>query len=112
VKAHASIPLLRTEPIPSKGKLAGELVLAPPSLKTQPRARGARTALVSGATRVRGSRRFLAFDRGFPLGEEADWPATLETVSETGARRVIALGAHAGALARFLRETRGLEAHA
>jgi putative mRNA 3-end processing factor len=52
--------------------------------------------------RIRGVRRQRAFDRGFVLSDHADWPAVLETIVETGARRVLATHGHAEPLARFL----------
>ena len=61
-------------------------------------------AFVSGLMRVRGIRRQRAFDRGFVLSDHADWPALLDTITATGAARVIATHRHAGPLARFLRE--------
>ena len=42
-------------------------------------------AFVSGLMRVRGVRRQRAYDRGFVLSDHADWPALLETVTDTGA---------------------------
>jgi putative mRNA 3-end processing factor len=61
--------------------------------------------------RVRGTRRRKSVDRGFVLSDHADWPALLETIEETGARRVLVAGRYADALARFLVE-QGREAEA
>ena len=47
-------------------------------------------------------------DRGFVISDHADWPALLDTITATGAGRVIATHGHADSLARFLRE-HGLE---
>ncbi|HJZ85265.1 MAG TPA: ligase-associated DNA damage response exonuclease [Polyangia bacterium] len=98
-----------------KGRaFAGELVLAPPS------ARGSvwmrrfgehETGFASGWMRVRGTRRRQGYDRGFALSDHADWPSLLQTVRETGARRVLTMHGFAEPLARHLRE-QGVEASA
>ncbi|HZA33460.1 MAG TPA: hypothetical protein VE505_00965, partial [Vicinamibacterales bacterium] len=51
-----------------------------------------------------------SFDRGFELSDHADWPALLRTVEESGAHRVLATHGSSEPLARYLRETRGLNA--
>ena len=66
-------------------------------------------AFASGLMRVRGVRRQRAFDRGFVLSDHADWPALLDTIAATGARRVLATHGHAEPLARYLSEL-GLDA--
>ncbi len=91
---------------------AGRVVLAPPSalgtpwMKRFPRAS---TALVSGWMRVRGRRRWRGVDRGFVISDHADWPALLDTIAATGARRVVTTHGYADVLARHLRE-QGLDA--
>ena len=97
---------------PRARKFAGELVLAPLSARGTPwmRRLGVHSdAFASGLMRVRGVRRQRAFDRGFVLSDHADWPALLDTIAETGARRVLATHGHAEPLARYLRE-QGLDA--
>jgi putative mRNA 3-end processing factor len=92
---------------PRGTSLAGELVLAPPSARGTPwmrRLGELSDALTSGLMRVRGVRRQRAYDRGFVISDHADWPALLDTITATGARRVIATHGHAEPLARFLRE--------
>jgi putative mRNA 3-end processing factor len=59
--------------------------------------------------RVRGVRRQRAYDRGFVLSDHADWPALLDTITATGASRVLATHGHADTLARYLRD-QGLDA--
>jgi putative mRNA 3-end processing factor len=66
-------------------------------------------AFASGLMRVRGVRRQRAFDRGFVLSDHADWPGLLQTITESGASRVLATHGHAEPLARHLRG-RGLDA--
>ncbi len=92
---------------PRGTSFAGELVLAPPSARGTPwmrRLGDLSDALASGLMRVRGVRRQRAYDRGFVLSDHADWPALLDTIVATGARRVLATHGHAEPLARFLRE--------
>jgi putative mRNA 3-end processing factor len=111
----AGVRMLPVEPLierPRGTSLAGELVLAPPSARGTPwmrRLGDLSDALASGLMRVRGVRRQRAYDRGFVLSDHADWPAILDTISGTGAGRVLATHGHAEPLARHLRE-QGLEA--
>ena len=103
------IRLLATRPLIDKPRgtsFAGELVLAPLSARGTPwmrRLGDISDAFVSGLMRVRGVRRQRAFDRGFVLSDHADWPAILQTISETGATRVLTTHGHAEPLARFLK---------
>ncbi len=96
-------------------RFAGELVLAPPSSAGTPwmrrfgAAKEFETGFASGWMRVRGIRRRRGYDRGFVLSDHADWDELLQTVQETGARRVLATHGYSEVLARYLRE-RGLEA--
>jgi putative mRNA 3-end processing factor len=88
----------------------GRVVIAPPSAMNTPwlkRFPDAATAMVSGWMRVRGTRRWKGVDRGFVLSDHADWPALLETIEATGARRVLATHGYADTLARVCAE-RGL----
>ena len=111
----AGIAMLAAETLidrPRGTSLAGELVLAPLSARGTPwmrRLGDLSDALTSGLMRVRGVRRQRAYDRGFVLSDHADWPALLDTITATGAGRVIATHGHAEPLARFLRE-QGLDA--
>ncbi|HJU41700.1 MAG TPA: ligase-associated DNA damage response exonuclease [Vicinamibacterales bacterium] len=92
---------------PRGTSLAGELVLAPLSARGTPwmrRLGDLSDAFASGLMRVRGVRRQRAYDRGFVLSDHADWPALLDTISQTGAGRVIATHGHAEPFARYLKE--------
>lgn len=92
---------------------AGELVLAPITARgsTWMRRLGAhQSAFASGHMQVRGTRRRRGFDRGFVLSDHADWPGLLQTIQETGARRVFATHGHRETLARYLGEALGLDA--
>lgn len=94
----------------------GGLIVAPPAaLNTKWVQRftgpgGLRTAMVSGWMTVRGRRRWRAHDAGFVLSDHADWPGLLETIDRCGARRVGVTHGSAEVLARFLRESRQLDA--
>jgi putative mRNA 3-end processing factor len=108
----AMLPVSSATEQPRGTKFGGELVLAPLSARgtTWMRRLGEHSdAFASGLMRVRGVRRQRAFDRGFVLSDHADWPALLQTISETGAGRIYATHGHAEPLARFLRAA-GLDA--
>jgi putative mRNA 3-end processing factor len=115
VYRQAGIEMLPVESAtdqPKGTKFAGELVLAPLSARGTPwmrRLGDHSDGFASGLMRVRGVRRQRAFDRGFVLSDHADWPALLQTISETGSGRVLATHGFAEPLARHLREN-GLEA--
>jgi putative mRNA 3-end processing factor len=101
------LPVSSATEQPRGTKFAGELVLAPLSARGTPwmrRLGDHSDAFASGLMRVRGVRRQRAFDRGFVLSDHADWPALLQTITETGASRVLATHGHADPLARHLRE--------
>ena len=99
------LPTLALIDKPRGTSFAGELVLAPLSARGTPwmrRLGDISDGFVSGLMRVRGVRRQRAFDRGFVLSDHADWPALLETIHDTGARRVLASHGHAEPFARYL----------
>ena len=91
-------------------------IVAPPSAHGGPGQRrlasagGMRTAMVSGWMSLRGRRRWRGTDRGFVLSDHADWGGLLETIERSGATRVLATHGYASQLARFLRESRGMDA--
>jgi putative mRNA 3-end processing factor len=103
------IAMLATQRLIDKPRgtsFAGELVLAPLSARGTPwmrRLGEISDAFVSGLMRVRGVRRQRAFDRGFVLSDHADWPSILQTITETGAERILATHGHTEPLARFLK---------
>jgi len=107
---EAGIPMLETRRIadePRGSDFAGELVLAPPSAAGSPwirRFRHAQQGFASGWMRIRGNRRRRNYDRGFVVSDHADWPALLQTVRQTGARRIIATHGATDALVRALNE--------
>jgi putative mRNA 3-end processing factor len=106
---EAGIDMLRTLPATVDGprKLAGALVLAPPSAagSTWMRRFGEhRTGCCSGWMRIRGDRRRRGYDRGFVLSDHADWPSLLRTCGETGAKRILLTHGYTDALCRYLNE--------
>ena len=75
------------------------------------RFRSPETGFASGWMRVRGIRRGRGWDRGFVISDHADWRGIVETVHETGARRVLATHGRTDVLVRYLEEA-GLTAAA
>jgi putative mRNA 3-end processing factor len=109
----AGIQLLPTRLIGDETRFAGELILAPITARGSPwmkRFGDCETAFASGLLRVRGTRRRRGFDRGFVISDHADFHGILKTVEETGCSRVLVAHGHRDALARYLREVRGLDA--
>jgi putative mRNA 3-end processing factor len=111
----AGVAMAPTIPVAEtmKGRsFAGELILAPEMAigTTWMRRFGSHeTGFASGWMRVRGNRRRRSFDRGFEISDHADWPALLQTIRESGARRVRLTHGYGDPLARYLRD-QGLEA--
>lgn len=64
----------------------------------------------SGWMQIRSMRRSGDFDRGFVLSDHSDWAGLLRCVHESGATRVGVTHGQTEVLARYLRETRGLQA--
>lgn len=116
---QAGVKMLPTCSVSDAGKYrpedyAGQLIIAPPGShgSTWMRRFGrCSTGFCSGWMAVRGNQRRRAYDRGFVLSDHADWPALLNTIAETGARRVLVTHGHADPLVRYLNE-QGLEAAA
>ena len=112
---EAGIHMLPTRRIDLKDRKAdyrGRLIVAPPGASGSTwmrRFKNASTGFCSGWMRVRGNRRRRGYDRGFVLSDHADWPGLLQTIEETGARRVLTTHGQSAALVRLLRE-RGLDA--
>ncbi|HEY0334199.1 MAG TPA: ligase-associated DNA damage response exonuclease [Stenotrophomonas sp.] len=110
VYRQAGIAMIETEPVAEQARsvdFAGRLVMAPPSAAGSAwlrRFRRAQQGFASGWMRIRGNRRRRNYDRGFVLSDHADWPALLQTIADTGARRIIATHGSTEALLRHLRE--------
>jgi putative mRNA 3-end processing factor len=116
IYAEKKIPMLPFLPIGEKkeGKnFAKELILAPPSAAGTPwlkRFPTFRTASASGWMQVRGTRRRKGMDQGFVLSDHADWEGLLQTIEESQAKIVLTAHGSSDVLARYLRETKGLDA--
>jgi putative mRNA 3-end processing factor len=101
------LPVSAATERPRGTSYAGELVLAPLSARGTPwmrRLGDLSDAFASGLMRVRGVRRQRGYDRGFVISDHADWPALLQTVTASGASRVLATHGYAEPFARHLLE--------
>lgn len=107
--------VLRAGPATAAELAGAGLVVCPPSASGTPWIRrfagpdGLRLGFVSGWMQVRGRRRWQSVDRGFVLSDHADWDGLLRTVRASGARRVGVTHGSTAVLARYLRESMGLE---
>lgn len=106
---QAGVSMLPTEPVGNQPKFfdwRGRLVLAPPGAAGTPwmkRFKPYAAGFASGWMRVRGSRRRQAWDRGFVLSDHADWDGLLQSIEQSGARRVLAMHGNTDALIETLR---------
>ncbi len=92
---------------------AGKLVLCPPSAHRSPwmkRFKSPQTAFASGWMAIRGQKTRRGYERGFVLSDHADWPSLVRTIEETKARTVLVTHGSSDALARYLRESKGMDA--
>ena len=112
----AGVPMTPSRPVsdlPRKDKLAGRLVLAPPSAHRSSwmrRFKTPQTGFASGWMAVRGARRRRGYERGFVLSDHADWAGLVRTVRESGARKVYVTHGQSEVLARYLQESEGIDA--
>ena len=98
----------------SKQNFAGELILAPPSVigtAWMNRFGAYSTGFASGWMAVRGNRRRQSYDRGFVLSDHADWDGLIQTIRESGAKKVYATHGNSEHLTRYLCEL-GIDAQA
>lgn len=92
--------------------LAGEFILAPPSIRDESwfaKLGAYETAFASGWMQGNRSTFGGRYDRGFVLSDHADWDGLNQTIRETGAKRVF-VQHREGALIRHLRKL-GIDAH-
>lgn len=90
-----------------KEDLKGSMVLAPPSTHGSPWIRKMVpyvTGSASGWMAFRGARRRRAIDKGFVLSDHCDWDGLLESISATGAQKVICTHGYTDIFSRYLRE--------
>lgn len=102
------IPMIPTLPASDFDKnIKGQLVLAPPAALSSTWARKFNpfeTGFASGWMRIRGNKRRKAYDQGFVISDHADWPALLQTVRETAAKKIYVTHGYTDELSRHLRE--------
>ncbi|MGB4859968.1 MAG: ligase-associated DNA damage response exonuclease [Dokdonella sp.] len=107
---EAGIAMLPGEPVMDSAKsrdFAGELIIAPPSAAGSPWIRrfgNSSLGFASGWMQVRGNRRRRGWDRGFVVSDHADWPALIDTVRATGAKRILPTHGNTDALVAYLCE--------
>ncbi|HUS95554.1 MAG TPA: ligase-associated DNA damage response exonuclease [Hyphomicrobiaceae bacterium] len=90
---------------PDQEKLAGEIVMCPPSAladKWSRRFAEPLTAFASGWMRVRGRARQRGVELPLVISDHADWPGLVKTISETGAAEVWVTHGREAALVRQL----------
>lgn len=110
------IKLIPFKPVSESAKgrsFAQDLILAPPSAMGTPwmkRFSSCRTAFASGWMEVRGTRRRKALDKGIILSDHADWNGLIQTIDETKAKIVLTTHGNTATLARYLCETKNLDA--
>jgi putative mRNA 3-end processing factor len=83
------------------------MVIAPPAADNSPWLHSLGetcTGIASGWMLLRGTRRWRAADRGFPLSDHADWDGLVASVRATGAERVLVTHGYAAQFARWLNE--------
>ena len=102
--------------VPPRARRVGNgraLVIAPPSVLGSSWLNlfgESSVAMASGWMTLRGVRRRRGFDKGFAVSDHADFPGLLAAIDATGARRVLVTHGFSDSLARYLRETRSLDA--
>jgi len=112
----AQVPMTPSRPvsdIPRAESLAGRLILAPPSAHRSSwmrRFRSPQTGFASGWMAVRGARRRRGYDRGFILSDHADWPGLIQTIRDSGARKVYVTHGQSEVLARYLKDVESIDA--
>ncbi len=116
VYREAGVALSRTEALSGAaraGAIRGKLILIPPGAATGlslSKLGDFQSGFASGWMRLSRTGRSRRYDRGFVLSDHADWNGLLRSVDETGARRVYVMHGQNEAFARYLRESRGIDA--
>ncbi len=110
VYRQAGIALAPTQlvaEVPVDTDFGGRLVLAPPSAQDSAwcrRFRQFEQALASGWMLLRGNRRRRNLQRGFVISDHADWQELIDTITQCGAKRVMATHGNTDALIPYLQE--------
>lgn len=104
---------VRKVPLDNTEKFSGAMILCPPSALGSvwnKRLSPKKVAFASGWMRLRGNRRRKGYERGFVISDHADWPSLIQTVEETGCKKVYFTHGHTDAIVRYLRE-KGIKAY-
>jgi putative mRNA 3-end processing factor len=99
--------------IPSNTPLRGVFAILPPGAASNPilrRLAPYETGFASGWMKVNRKKEMRRFDRSFVMSDHADWPSLIQTVKETGAKKVYVMHGDNEILARYLTENQ-FEAH-
>lgn len=89
------------------GLLRGSLIITPGSSDAIPAMRRAApftTAAASGWMALRGNRRRFASDKGFVMSDHVDWPDLVQTIKDTGAKRIFVTHGYSAIFVRWLCE--------
>ena len=91
--------------VPTDTDFAGRMVLAPPSAQDSAwlkRFKQVEQGFASGWMLLRGNRRRRNMQRGFVISDHADWQELVDTITESGAQRVLATHGNTNALIPYL----------
>lgn len=113
-EAGYHFPGERLLPGPGRSIPEDAIIVAPPSVLGTPWLRNLspyRTGLCSGWMQLRGTRRRYGVDRGFVLSDHGDWGQLNEAILASHAGTVYVTHGYEQAMARWIRESLGLEAH-
>jgi putative mRNA 3-end processing factor len=90
-----------------KRSWGGAMIVAPTSARGSPWLRrfgDFSSAFVSGWMQIRGARRRRSVDRGFALSDHADWPALIEVIRSSDAKRILVTHGAVDPMVRWLNE--------
>jgi putative mRNA 3-end processing factor len=90
-----------------KEQLLGSIVIAPPSVNGSSWIRRMTpfvTGSASGWMAFRGAKNRNALDKGFPLSDHCDFQGLLDSISATGAEKIIATHGYSDLFSKYLRE--------
>jgi putative mRNA 3-end processing factor len=112
-KTGLSWPNVEKVPLETKIKMAGDMILCPPSAlgsSWAKRLTPKKVAFASGWMRLRGNRRRKGYERGFVISDHADWPSLVRTVQETGCKKVYFTHGNTDTIVKYLNEM-GIKAY-
>ena len=100
-------------PLEKEDKLRSSFILCPPSAVGSPwgrRLTPKKVAFASGWMRLRGNRRRKGYERGFAISDHADWDGLIQTVKDTGCKKVLFTHGQTEAIVRYIKEHLHLKA--